>query len=69
MPILLEYKAIREYPEEGRRGKRRKTIYRWADDGNDLKVGGLYVDLEPGLPGFHRILSVRPLEAVREEIE
>ena len=49
MSMLMEYKVIREYPNPPQRGKRCKTIYRWSDK-EQLKVGGLYANLGPGLP-------------------
>ncbi len=57
MKVYL-YKLIRE-DEDGNRGKRTKTIYRYE---NTLKVGGLYAHLGPGCPGLQRVLSVTEKE-------
>lgn len=51
---LYRYRLIRE-DINGNRGKRAKTYARWE---NELKVGGLYVNLGHGYPGFQRVLSV-----------
>lgn len=54
MTKLYKYQVIRE-DLSGKRGKRAKNLYRFE---NDLKVGGLYVHLGSGFPGFQRVLSV-----------
>lgn len=52
---LYQYKLIREDFNTGKRGKRTKKLFSFEDN---LKVGGLYLNLGPGYPGFQRVLSV-----------
>lgn len=49
-----QYKVVRE-DGHGNRGKRAKTYYSFEDN---LKVGGLYLHLGKGFPGFQRVLSL-----------
>ncbi len=54
MSKLYVYKVIRENLD-GTRGKRPKRCICFEPS---LKVGGLYVHLGPGFPGFQRVLSM-----------
>lgn len=51
---LYVYKVIRENLD-GSRGKRAKNYSCFKPK---LKVGGLYVHLGPGFPGFQRVLGM-----------
>ena len=51
---IYKYKLIRE-DLKGNRGKRTKTYFSFE---NNLTVGGLYVHLGSGFPGFQRVLSM-----------
>lgn len=55
---LYKYKVIRE-DWDGIQGERAKTYFSFEDN---LKVGGLYVHLGKGFPGFQRVLSVEIVE-------
>ena len=51
---LYKYKVVREHLD-GTRSKRAKTYWSFEDN---LRVGGLYVHLGSGFPGFQRVISV-----------
>ena len=52
--MLYTYKIIKEDPVNGERAKRCRKISRYEP----LNIGGLYVHLGDGYPGFYRILEL-----------
>lgn len=53
MACMYTYKVVRENADNGQQGLRKKLYYGYEP----LTVGGLYVHLGAGFPGFHRVLN------------
>ena len=60
MASMYTYKVIRENAVNGQQGKRAKLYYGYEP----LTVGGLYVHLGAGFPGFQRVLELVSKEEI-----
>ena len=60
MACMYTYKIIRENAVNGQRGKRAKLYYGYEP----LTVGGRYVHLGAGFPGFQRVLELVSKEEI-----